>query len=88
MADKKTKDAAAKKKSDKPRKPGIFQRAARYFRDTRGEWKRVVWPSRKTVVNNTVVVLVVVLLSAVVIFILDAVFGFGLSTVLDLLAKV
>ena len=33
-------------------------------------------------------VLVVVLLSAVVIFILDAVFGFGLSTVLDLLAKV
>lgn len=50
--------------------------------------KKVVWPNKKQVINNTVVVLVVVLLSAVVIFILDAVFGFGLSTVLDLLAKV
>ena len=45
------------------------------------------WQKKKQVINNTVVVLVVVLLSAVVIFILDAVFGFGLSTVLDLLAK-
>ena len=50
--------------------------------------KKVVWPNKKQIINNTLVVLVVVLLSAVVIFILDAVFGFGLSTVLDLLAKV
>ncbi len=85
MADKKTKDAAAKKKSDKPRKPGIFQRAARYFRDTRGEWKRVVWPSRKTVVNNTVVVLVLVLLTAVVVWGLDAVFSAIRSLLINIL---
>ena len=65
-----------------------FGRVVKYFRDTFSEMKKVVWPSKKQVINNTVVVLVVVLLSAVVIFILDAVFGFGLSTVLDLLAKV
>ena len=85
MADKKTKDAAAKKKSDKPRKPGIFQRAARYFRDTRGEWKRVVWHSRKTVVNNTVVVLVLVLLTAVVVWGLDAVFSAIRSLLINIL---
>lgn len=67
--------------------PGI-KNIAKFFRDTRSEMKKVVWPNKKQVINNTVVVLVVVLLSAVVIFILDAVFGFGLSTVLDLLAKV
>ena len=52
------------------------------------EMKKVVWPNKKQIINNTLGVLVGVLLSAVVIFILDAVFGFGLSTVLDLLAKV
>jgi len=65
----------------------FFKNIAKFFRDTRSEMKKVVWPNKKQVIN-TVVVLVVVLLSAVVIFILDAVFGFGLSTVLDLLAKV
>ena len=64
----------------------FFKNIAKFFRDTRSEMKKVVWPNKKQVIN-TVVVLVVVLLSAVVIFILDAVFGFGLSTVLDLLAK-
>ena len=66
----------------------FFKNIAKFFRDTRSEMKKVVWPNKKQVINNTVVVLVVVLLSAVVIFILDSVFGFGLSTVLDLLAKV
>ena len=66
----------------------FFKNIAKFFHDTRSEMKKVVWPNKKQVINNTVVVLVVVLLSAVVIFILDAVFGFGLSTVLDLLAKV
>ena len=62
--------------------------SAKFLCDTRSERKTGVWQNKKTYINNTVVVLVVVMLSAVVIFILDAVFGFGLSTVLDLLAKV
>ena len=66
----------------------FFGRIGKFFRDTKSEMKKVVWPNKKQIINNTLVVLVVVLLSAVVIFILDAVFGFGLSTVLDLLAKV
>ena len=66
----------------------FFKNIVKFFRDTQSEMKKVVWPNKKQIINNTLVVLVVVLLSAVVIFILDAVFGFGLSTVLDLLAKV
>ena len=60
----------------------FFGRIGKFFRDTKSEMKKVVWPNKKQINNNTRVVLVVVLLSAVVIFILDAVFGFGLNQLL------
>ena len=40
---------------------------SRFFRDMRGEVKKVVWPSKKQVVNNTVVVIVVVVVASVAI---------------------
>ena len=71
-------------KTDK--KPGFVARAknavknfatgvAKFFRDTKSELKKVVWPSREDTKKNTIVVLVVVLLAALILFILDAVFG-------------
>lgn len=71
-------------KTDK--KPGFVARAknavknfaasvAKFFRDTRSELKKVVWPSKEDTKKNTLVVLVVVLISAAVLFILDAIFG-------------
>ena len=46
------------------------------------EMKKVVWPSKKQIINNTVVVAVVVVVAAVLIMVLDAVFGFGLNLLL------
>lgn len=40
-------------------------------KDMKGEIKKIVWPSRKTVLNNTVVVIAVMLLSAAVVGGLD-----------------
>ena len=68
------------------KKPGFVARAknavknlaagvAKFFRDTRSELKKVVWPSKEDTKKNTLVVLVVVLIAAAVLFILDAVFG-------------
>ena len=84
MADKKTKEAVAKK-NQKSGKPNFFQRIAKYFRDTKGEWKRVVWPSKSTVINNTIVVLVVVALTAVVVWGLDAIFSAIRSLLISIL---
>ena len=56
----------------------------KYFRDTVSEMKKVVWPSRKQVLNNTLVVALVVILAALVIFLLDTVFGFALDMILSL----
>ena len=68
------------------KKPGFVARAkaavknfgarvSKFFRDTKSELKKVVWPSKEDTKQNTVVVLVTVALAAVVMILLDAIFG-------------
>lgn len=44
---------------------------ARSFKDMKGEVKKVVWPSKKQVINNTVIVLVAMVIAAAFIGALD-----------------
>ncbi|MCD7861738.1 MAG: preprotein translocase subunit SecE [Oscillospiraceae bacterium] len=44
------------------------KRVAKWWREMKSELKKVVWPSRKQVVNNTIVVLVVMFVAAIVIW--------------------
>ncbi len=60
----------------------FFKRLAKYFRDTASEMKKVVWPSKKQIINNALVVLVVVIVAAVLIFLLDSLFGLILGLLL------
>lgn len=66
----KQKEAEKKNKKDKE-KVGIWKRFTRFFKDMKSEAKKIVWPSKKQVINNTVVVLVVMLLCSIVIWPLD-----------------
>lgn len=67
-------------KSKDPKKVNFFKRIARFFKDVRSEWKKIVWPSKKQVLNNTLVVVVVMAVVAVVVWLLDFLFigGFNL----------
>ena len=47
----------------------------KFFRDTKSELKKVVWPSKNDVKTNTITVIVVVLVAAVVLILLDLIFG-------------
>ncbi|MGN0657626.1 MAG: preprotein translocase subunit SecE [Ruminiclostridium sp.] len=58
--------AAAAANSKKPKKSIV-----KYFKDAKSEFKKVVWPSRKQVVNNTIVVLVAMAVSGIAIWALD-----------------
>ena len=64
----------------KQEKEGFFRRTAnrfsKWFREMRAELKKVVWPTKKQVLNNTLIVLAVVLIAAVVICGLDVLFSF------------
>lgn len=61
------------------KKPGFFKRIAsritRFFKDTKGEIKKVVWPNKKTVINNTGVVIVVLATFSICIGLIDFVFN-------------
>jgi len=57
-------------------KVGFFGRMGRGFRNMKGEMSRVVWPSRKQVLNNTGVVLGFMAISAVVIAGFDTLLSF------------
>ena len=58
--DDKTKEKKASDKSKKKKQGKI----AKWFKDLKSEFKKVVWPTRKKVVNNTLVVLIVMVISS------------------------
>ena len=82
MADKKAAKTAAQAQSDKKKKTSFFGKVknffkgiAKYFKDTKSELKKVVWPSKKDVKNNTITVIAVVVAAAIVLIVLDLIFG-------------
>lgn len=72
---------ADKKKSAKSdKKPN---KVAKWFKDLKAEWKKIVWPTRKQVINNTVVVLIAMATTGVFIFAVDWAFK-GLKALVGL----
>ncbi|MGN0974603.1 MAG: preprotein translocase subunit SecE [Gemmiger sp.] len=68
-------DKGAKKESFVTKVKNFFGRIVKYFKDTKSELKKVVWPSKKQTKTNTITVLVVVLIAALVLIVLDLIFG-------------
>ena len=61
-----TKAVTAVKKDDS--KPGFFKRIGKWFREMRSELKKVIWPTRKTLVKNTLIAVGVMVAAAIVVW--------------------
>ena len=61
----------AEKKNANKEKTNIFQKPARFFKEMKSEAKKIVWPSKKQVINNTGIVLIVIALCGVVLWPMD-----------------
>ena len=61
----------------------FFKRAAKFFRDCKGEVKKIVWPTPKATFKNTGVVLVTIVVVTLFVFLLDTVFMNLLGLVMD-----
>lgn len=72
------KNVAAKKDTKK-----FMSRVSKSVTDMKSEIKKIVWPSKKTVINNTLVVIAVMAISAIVVGGLDTV----LMTLVNLLLR-
>ncbi|MDD6316709.1 MAG: preprotein translocase subunit SecE [Clostridia bacterium] len=74
------------KKAEK--KPGFFARTghtiSKWFRDFRSECKKIVWPTRKQVINNTLVVIAVAVVVCILVYVMDVSFGFVRDTIVKL----
>ena len=55
--------------------PIVPEKVKKYLRDTKGEFKKIVWPNFSTVVRNTGVVLAMCAVTAVVIIAVDLLCG-------------
>lgn len=69
------------KKNDK--KPNIFARIAKYFRECKAEVKKITWPAPKSVFKNFGIVLVIMVVMGLFIFALDQ----GLFALLNLVME-
>ena len=67
--------AKAAKGSNKKDKPNFFVRAGkgskRFFKDFKGECKKIVWPDAKTVLKSTGIVLLVVAIVGLIVYGID-----------------
>ncbi|MDR0952286.1 MAG: preprotein translocase subunit SecE [Oscillospiraceae bacterium] len=85
----KAKDEAVKKistepvkKAEKGDKKKLRERSDQWFRDLKAELKKVVWPTRKQIVNNTLVALVVIVASAIVLWGFDKIADLFVQTLI------
>ncbi len=76
MADKVAEKAPEKaKKEKKQKKNGFLKKVSHFFKDFRSEVKKIVWPTKKQVINNTIVVFVAMGVVGVAIWIIDFILG-------------
>ena len=60
----------------RPHGGGFFSRTAQFLRDTRGEMRRVSWPTANEVKNTTIITLIAVVFFALYLFGVDRVWAF------------
>ena len=85
-------EQAADQAADKPaktdkKKPGVFARIGKWFKDMKSELKKVQWPTRKQTVNNTVIVIICCIIVGICIWLFDALAGAVITALLDLFGK-
>ena len=58
------------------KKDGIFRRIGKSIKATKSEFKKVVWPTKKQLLNHTLVVIAALIVVGLIIFGLDSLFIF------------
>ena len=82
------KDAAKvspeKNEKKKNKKPGIFKRMAKFFRECKSEMKKVTWLSGKETVKSSIIVVVVTVALCAAIGLIDTALEYGVVGLRDL----
>lgn len=71
-------DKSGKSKKKQPR---VLPAVKKFFRDSKGEFKKIVWPSRQTLIRNTIVTLAMCFFVALFVGLFDS----GISALIMLM---
>ncbi len=63
---------ASSKQAAQQKNTGGF---GRFFRETKTEIKKVVWPNKQELINSTIVVFITVLVISIIIGVVDSIFS-------------
>ena len=78
----KTDDAKKADKADK-KKAGFGKKFTKFLRDTKGEFTKIIWPTRKTVIRNTSVTIAMCAFVGIAV----SLFDWGLSSLIRLFVR-
>ncbi|MBR7009206.1 MAG: preprotein translocase subunit SecE [Ruminococcus sp.] len=78
---KSSKDKAKKAVAASPKKKGGLRR---WFKELKSEMKKVVWPTRKKVINNTGIVMGVMAFTGLFLFAVDSGLGYAIQQILKI----
>ncbi len=53
-----------------------------WWKGLKAEFKKIIWPDKKTLTRQTIAVVVLSVITCVVIFVVDAIIKFGLDAIL------
>ena len=67
------------------KKPNIFSRMGKFFKDCRSEFKKLVWPTKRQLAKNSSVVLVSMIVVGACLALVDAGLSKGLYELKDLI---
>jgi len=67
------------------KKPNIFSRMGKFFKDCRSEFKKLVWPTKKQLAKNSSVVLVSMIVVGACLSLVDVGLSKGLYYLKDLI---
>lgn len=71
--------------SDKAEKKGFGAKISESFRSYKSEFKKIVWPSWKTILKNTGIVIAFIIILSVFIYVVDLLFGLLFNWIIGLL---
>ena len=77
---------ADEKKNSTAKKPSVFARASKWFRELKAEMRKIVWPTKQQTLNNVLVVVATVLIVGIFVWVLDLIFGGLVAAVIGMLA--
>ena len=66
-------------------KPSFASKVKDFLKSIKGEFKKIVWPSKGSVIKNTSVVLIYCILIGVIVYALDMLFSWLFNLVVGLL---